>query len=265
MNPEKDNPTFSDDARANEILEVIYAFAGIDFTKKVKISNKNDVLDGIATGVNMLGEELHYSTISLREKEQLLKEIHHRVKNNMQIVSSLLNLQSDKISDPVFLSLIHESKNRIYSMALVHEMLYKSSNFSHIKLQEYINRLVKNINASFYRQECIVNFDIVIPENTGLEIDIMIPVGLILNELISNSYKYAFSEIKNALISIHMTIKDGNFELLVKDNGKGFNDNFNEDSNSLGLQLIKMLSEQLNGKCKFSNENGAKFELKFSY
>src|ERR1043165_914849 len=131
----------SENVRANEILEVILAYARQNFDRKVSIKSEDSVLDGIGAGVNMLGEELKHSTISLREKEQLIKEIHHRVKNNMQIISSLLSLQTEKSDDEKFNALLRESRNRINSMALVHEMLYKSEDLSKIELREYIETL----------------------------------------------------------------------------------------------------------------------------
>ena len=143
------NTSLSDNIRANEVLEVIMAFARQDFGKKVDLKNDNSVLDGIGAGVNMLGEELQHSTISLREKEQLLKEIHHRVKNNMQIISSLLSLQSESTEDEKFIALIRESRNRINSMALVHEMLYQSEDLSKIELKEYIETLTSSVHRSY--------------------------------------------------------------------------------------------------------------------
>jgi two-component sensor histidine kinase len=251
--------------RVNEILEVIYSFARLDFTKKVNISDSDDLLDGIGTGVNMLGEELNHSAVSLKEKEQLLKEIHHRVKNNLQIVSSLLNLQSEHVKDAVFLTLIRESKNRINSMALVHEMLYRSRDLNKINLKDYIKRLVTNISVSFDSQEALVQFELNIADDLFFEIDKMIHLGLLINELISNSYKYAFTQSKKGIITINITRIKKQIKLEVMDNGKGFANDFDTaGNNSLGLQLIYMLSEQLEGKAKFSSEKGVKFELVFS-
>lgn len=254
---------FSNNTRANEILEVIYAFARMDFDKKVTVSEENDILDGIGTGVNMLGEELSHSKVTLKEKEQLLKEIHHRVKNNMQIVSSLLSLQWENVADQRYLNMIRESKNRINSMAMVHEMLYKSKDINRVELKEYVTRLTGNIISSFSRDSLIVEVRLNLEENLFLEIDKMIPIGLILNELISNSFKYAFNINKKNEISITVFKAINLLKLEVFDNGTGFSREVHENS-SLGLQLITMLSEQLNGTFMFSSENGVKFELIFT-
>jgi len=253
---------FSNNERVNEILEVIYAFARMNFDRKVSISGLDDALDGIGTGVNMLGEELNHSSVTLKEKEQLLKEIHHRVKNNLQIVSSLLSLQSESTADIRFLNMIRESKNRINSMALVHEMLYKSKDLNRIELKEYITRLSNSLINSFSGNQANVKVNLEIQENLFLEIDKMIPVGLILNELISNSFKYAFSDRNQNLIGIKLFKTGKLIKMEVYDNGIGFQEGVK--SSNLGLQLIRMLSEQLNGKCIFMNDNGAKFELIFS-
>jgi len=132
----------SGDGRCSTILEVIMAYARLDFSCKTTITNSGDVFDAIGAGVNMLGEELKSSTISLKEKEQLLREIHHRVKNNLQIISSLLSLQSENVKDKKFLALIRESRNRIKSMALENKMLYTTNDLSHVKLQKTNKRLL---------------------------------------------------------------------------------------------------------------------------
>src|SRR6185437_6810741 len=233
----------SNKIRSEKILEVIMSYARLDFSEKTIISNKGDVYDAIGAGVNMLGEELKSSVVSLREKEQLLREIHHRVKNNMQIISSLLNLQTHNIKDKKFLALITESRNRINSMALVHEMLYATSDFSTIKFKDYTEILCQSIYQSYRKPKMTINFSIQIPINISLEIDTMIHLGMILNEIISNSLKYAF-ENNEGTISITLKQTGSKYLLLAEDNGKGLFQGFNQEKDGhLGMQLIQMLTE----------------------
>lgn len=261
---EKNNTSLSQDARANEILEVILSFARLDFSRKVTISKDDDVLDGIGAGVNMLGEELKHSALSLKEKEHLLKEIHHRVKNNLQIVSSLLNLQSDSIVDEKYLSLIKESHNRINSMALVHEMLYKSKDLSKIELKEYIEVLSSSVNMSYSSPAKEISFHYNIQSGIFLEIDMMIPIGLILNEILSNSYKYAFKNMKLGVIHIELKQVKKQLQLAVYDNGVGLDKNFDiKKQGSLGMQLIHMLSEQIEANMKVSSKVGTRYDITF--
>lgn len=251
------------DKRANDILGVIMSYARLEFNKKIEITDKEDVFDSISVGVNMLGEELENSTVSLKEKEQLLKEVHHRVKNNLQIISSLLNLQTENSEDEKFLVAIRESKNRISSMALIHEMLYATKNFSQINISTYITKLSVSIYQSFYLNKSHVLFEYSIDENLFFEIDRMIPIGLILNEIISNSLKYAFPN-KQGIITIQFIKKNNSYLLIVKDNGIGIPPNFDhKSSKSLGIQLVHMLSEQLDGTLTLSNENGTSYILSF--
>ena len=259
----KSNISLSDNARVNEILEVILAFARQDFNKKVTIKDDDNLLDGIGAGINMLGEELEHSRISLAEKEQLLKEVHHRVKNNMQIISSLLNLQSDKIVDEKVLYLLRESQNRIKSMSLVHEMLYKSQDLSKISLNEYIESLCRSVYRSYSQPESNIEFEFNLEGDIFLDIDKMIPLGLILNEIISNSLKYAFPN-KLGKIQIAFHTEGSKFNLSVSDNGIGLIKNFDIDKNSnLGIQLIYMLAEQLDGEVSYENNNGVTYSIKF--
>jgi two-component sensor histidine kinase len=255
--------SLSEHTRANEILEVILSFARQDFDKKVQIIGDDHLLDGIGSGVNMLGEELQYSTISLKEKEQLLKEIHHRVKNNMQIISSLLSLQSDSTEDEKVLSLLRESRNRINSMALVHEMLYKSQDLSQIALKEYIESLSITIRRSYALPGAEIEFNYDIAEDIYLDIDKMIPIGLILNEAISNSLKYAFPDNKGC-INISLSHEGDTYTLKMDDNGIGLKDDFNLERDShLGIQLIYMLTEQLDGKLTLESKSGVNYSLRF--
>jgi two-component sensor histidine kinase len=255
--------TNSNKIRSEKILEVIMSYARLDFSEKTIISNKGDVYDAIGAGVNMLGEELKSSVVSLREKEQLLREIHHRVKNNMQIISSLLNLQTHDVKDKKILALITESRNRINSMALVHEMLYATADFSTIKLKDYTEILCKSIYQSYRKPEMMVNFFVQIPINISLEVDTMIQLGMILNEIISNSLKYAF-ENDEGTISISLKQIDSKYFLSVEDNGKGLPQSFNQEKDGhLGMQLIYMLTEQLNGTVKLGSENGVVYKIEF--
>lgn len=255
--------SLSENTRANEILEVILSFARQDFDKKVQIVGDDHLLDGIGSGVNMLGEELQHSTVSLKEKEQLLKEIHHRVKNNMQIISSLLSLQSDSIVDEKVLGLLRESRNRINSMALVHEMLYKSHNLSQIALKEYIESLSMTVRRSYALPDAVIEFCYDIAEDIYFDIDHMIPIGLILNEAISNSLKHAFPD-KRGRINISL-VHDGNKHTLsISDNGKGLKEDFDiEKDSNLGIQLIHMLAEQLDGNLKLESKDGVNYLVYF--
>src|ERR1043165_441387 len=147
--------------RISEILKVVIYLANLRYDKKARISEKKSHFDALALGINMLGEELKASTISLHEKEVLLKEIHHRVKNNLQVISSLLNLQSEKIKQPDLLETFMESQNRIRAMALVHEKLYQSNDLSEIDFTEYMHSFITYMNSTY-------NLD---PENVRIHVD----------------------------------------------------------------------------------------------
>lgn len=250
--------------RANDILEVIMSYARLDFNSKTKITGNDDIYDAIGTGVNMLGEELENSVISLQEKEHLLKEIHHRVKNNMQIISSLLNLQAQNTDDERFLAMIRESKNRIFSMALIHEMLYITKNISQINVSQYITKLSQSVYQSFSAGDFSIEFDYDIDDTIFFETDNMVPIGLIINEIMSNTMKHAFPN-KKGIIAIKFCKKENDYFLQVKDNGVGIPEHFDyTKSKSLGMQLIHILSEQLDGKLTLDSKNGTKYELCFN-
>ncbi len=250
------------DDRVSEILDVIMSYARLDFSKKTSFKG-DDALDAIGAGVNMLGEELETSTISLKEKEQLLKEIHHRVKNNLQIVSSLLSLQTDNIFDKKYLELIAESRNRINSMALVHEMLYSSKDLSKIEIGEYIDRLCRSVHQSFSKPKSNIKFKFNVEKELFFDIDYMIPIGLILNEIVSNSFKYAFS-VNKGQITVELSRSGKDYKLIVKDDGVGLPKEFDvEKDGNLGIQLIHMLSEQLDGKVNVTIKNGTSYQIIF--
>jgi len=183
---------------------------------------------------------------SLQEKEVLLKEVHHRVKNNMQVISSLISLQSDKISDPESLERLRESQNRIKSMALVHESLYQSENLASIDPVGYLKNLASEVISSYSLDTTIdVEFDIMVHV---MDIDTALPCGLIVNELVSNSLKHGFKGRNQGKITIKLTETDDEYTLSVRDNGCGLPADFDiAGLDSLGIKLINVLTRQMRG------------------
>ncbi|NJD52143.1 MAG: PAS domain S-box protein [Candidatus Methanoperedens sp.] len=203
--------------------------------------------------------------VSLKEKETLLKEIHHRVKNNMQIVSSLLEHQTHYIKDKNVIDIFTESQNRIASMSLVHEKLYQSRDLAKIDFKDYINDLTANLFQSYNSNSGKITLDMNI-ENIQMDIDFAIPCGLIINELVTNSLKYAFPEdIKGEIgIVLHKTDKEM-FELVIGDNGIGLPKDLDfRKTESLGLHLVTILTEnQLHGEINLIRNHGTEFQIKF--
>jgi PAS domain S-box-containing protein len=202
---------------------------------------------------------------SLKQKETLLKEVHHRIKNNLQVIISILNLQSYYIKDPAALEIFRQSQNRIRSMALIHEKLYKTENLSSINLENYISDIVKYLFSTYSSKDDQIKVEFLM-EQIELDSNNAISVGLIVNELVSNCLKYAFPGKTKGTITISASI---NGELLffeVSDNGIGFPDNVNyKDTNSLGLQLVNTLVDQLYGNIKMINSSGTSFRISFPY
>lgn len=252
--------------RASEILEVIMSYARLEFSVKTNISKNGDVLDAIASGVNMLGEELKSSTVTLKEKDQLLREIHHRVKNNMQIISSLLNLQSENVKDERFLAMIRDSRNRINAMAFIHEMLYATADFKFTNFDSYVQKLSRSLVASYGENAANVIFRIKIDKTLRFDVDRMIPLGLILNEVITNSFKYAFKkDDPEKVITIELELdEEARYHLFIGDNGIGLPEQFDikKDAN-LGMQLILLLAEQADAKIKVLRGKGTVYQLSF--
>ncbi|RPI76273.1 MAG: response regulator, partial [Ignavibacteriales bacterium] len=207
--------------------------------------------EDLSTLVEELSERKNLIELSLLEKEVLLKEIHHRVKNNLQVISSLLNLQSNSINDPESFEIFRESQNRIKSMALIHEKLYKSKNLLQINLEEYINDLISNVYQSYFGGSNHLPLKLKV-KDIFLSVDTAISIGLIINELISNALKHAFNdnEVPNGEIEVHLNNEVQNiYCLIVKDNGRGIPDNFNyKDPKTLGLRLVNSLVHQLDGE-----------------
>ena len=206
-------------------------------------------------------EELKRTLISKEEKETLLKEVHHRVKNNLQIINSLIRLQSHYTSSENYQSRMNETENRIRSMALVHEKLYNSDDISKLDAKKYIEDLSKNILESF-QPSSKIKFIINMPK-LSLSIDTLIPLGLIINEIVSNSIKYGFNTQPEGIIRIELQNDCKNFS--ISDNGVGTKLSYQELSeNSLGMELIETLCDQLDGELKFDGSNGFRYSFIFN-
>ena len=213
--------------------------------KKVQLGKKNAIIEK-----------------ALSEKEILMKEIHHRVKNNLQVVSSLLSLQSNYIKDEQALDAITDSRNRVQSMALIHQNLYQENDLTGIDVQDYIGKLCSNLFTSYNIQQEKIKLlkDI---EPMVLDVDLVVPVGLVLNELITNSLKYGFAEKGNqGIIKVQLKKQNGHLLLAVYDNGMGLPQNFSRGSNnSFGYFMIEAFLTKLNGTMKTYNEDGTKTEI----
>lgn len=199
---------------------------------------------------------------SLKEKEILLKEIHHRVKNNLQVISSILNLQSSFIEDEKTLDILQESRNRIRSMAIIHENLYRTEDFSSINFSSYLSNLINNLISSYrIGGEIVLKTDI---DEVDLILDQAIPCGLLVNELITNALKYAWNEGEKGIISVVLKEENNKVSLCVGDNGKGLPDDFDQmKTETLGLQLVSTLVEQLDGNLAVEVDNGTNYLINF--
>jgi PAS domain S-box-containing protein len=202
---------------------------------------------------------------SLRDKEALLKEIHHRVKNNLQVVSSLLGLQSRSVVDPEMRKMFRESQNRIHSMALLHECLYQSENLSQVNFPDYIRELAAHLFHSYgvapERIHLRTNLD-----RLALNLDAAVPCGLIVNELVSNCLKYAFPDGREGEIRIELRkMQNGVTQLIVADDGVGLRSDLDwTTTKSLGLRLVRTLAQQLGARVEVSSQAGTEVQLTFA-
>lgn len=202
-------------------------------------------------------------TKSLREKEVLLKEVHHRVKNNLQVISSILNLQSSYVKDHNTLEILRESQNRVKSMSFIHESLYRSKDFSQVNFSDYLNNLINNVVHTFL----LPDKDVMLMTDLGavnLNLDQAIPCGLILNELLTNAMKYAFVGIENPTLEVKIQEENNSVSIWVIDNGVGLPKDFKiDETDSLGLQLVQTLTDQLDGTLDMKTGDGTKYLLTF--
>lgn len=228
--------------------------------RTVELSVLNDALQKEIYEHNIDEERIK---ASLKEKDVLLKEIHHRVKNNMQIISSMLGLQSAYVQDKKYNEMLQDSQNRIKSMALIHEKLYQSDNMARVNFPEYVKSLITNLYSSYSINKEKINIKLNV-ENATFNIDTAIPLGLIINELVSNSFKHAFPNGQTGEISVDIRHLEGNnYRLMVNDNGIGFDPKATY-SKTLGLNLVNALTEQIGGKLEIRSDSGSLFSITFS-
>ncbi len=203
---------------------------------------------------------------ALKEKELLLKEVHHRVKNNLQAISSLLNLQSSTIEDPAIRALFSKSLDRIHSMILIHDKLYHSKDPDTIEFSDYVHNLTSHLLSSYGITPDNITLTLNV-NNTAFDIETATSCGLIINELVANSLKHAFSDGRKGEVSVACSRDDnGTYTLRVKDNGIGLPANINpKESESLGLQIVDMLAEQINGTVEVDRSQGTEFIITFAH
>ena len=223
----------------------------------------NQFLVGITRDITDRKQAEDKIIASLKEKEVLLKEVHHRVKNNLQVISALLYLQSSNLEDENIIKIFRDSQDRIKSMALIHENLYKSKDLGKVNFNEYINQLISYLSQSYGDISSKISFK-VNSENVFLNINTAIPCGMIINELVSNSLKHAFKDGRSGEICIDISSEDDGFKLIVSDNGVGIKGDINiENSKTLGFRLIDTLVKQIDGKMSLDTINGFKCEIHF--
>jgi two-component sensor histidine kinase len=201
---------------------------------------------------------------SLREKELLLKELHHRVKNNMQVMSSLLSIQAESAGNEQLAELLGESQQRIKSMALIHENLYQSKDLLEIDFDDYITMLAGGLRHLYEVPGVVVSLDIRVT-NVSLDIDSAVPCGLIINELISNSLKHGFvGRQGEGNIFVEFSQVEGRYVLHIRDDGIGLPAGFDVDAAlTMGMEIVSILTQQLDGEITFENNGGARFEVSF--
>jgi len=201
------------------------------------------------------------------------QEIHHRIKNNLQVISSLLDLQAEQfnnrecIKDSEVLEAFKESQNRVISMALIHEELHKGEGFETLNFSSYVKELADNLFLTYRLGNNNINLNVDLDQNVFLDMYTAVPLGIIINELVSNSLKHAFPDRNDGEIRINLRKEEGNtnFVLTVSDNGVGIPEDLDiENLESLGLQLVTTLVDQLDGELELKRDNGTEFTLRFT-
>jgi PAS domain S-box-containing protein len=257
----KENGYADDEA---EVISKSGKIKPVHITASVTLVGGKPIIQGIFRDITERKRAEDKIKASLKEKEVLLKEIHHRVKNNLQVVSSLLSLQSGYVKDRQALEMFKESQNRVRSMALIHEKLYESKDLARIDIAGYIQDLTTSLFRSYGTSAAAIKLNIDV-KDIFLNITTSIPCGLIINELVSNSLKHAFPDAREGEIKIAMQrINDNKIKLIVGDNGIGFPKDIDfRNTESLGMQVVITLAEQLDGTIELDKSSGTTFRIRF--
>ena len=258
------------DTNSNELNNTLYRLFAMILTEKLSLTTlkarqfEDSKRRLLAENEERKKAEEKIKT-ALKEKETLLQEIHHRVKNNMQVINSLLKLQSNNIEDAQVKEILKDSQSRIYAMSAVHETLHGSENLSEIDLKAYLSKITTSIFQSYANDPQKVQLNSNIKESS-ISINQAYPLGLVINELISNSMKYAFPDDRTGEITVNMNKLENELELTVSDDGIGLTEGFDlKRINTLGLKLVLTLVEdQLDGSIEMESNNGTKFTIKFN-
>ncbi|MCG8572737.1 MAG: HAMP domain-containing protein [Spirochaetes bacterium] len=263
-------------APLNKLNSGISEISKGNFSAKIEI-DFDDEIGHLSNSFNQMAENLSNITASrdelqlmqnqlqktLKEKDILLREIHHRIKNNMALVSSFLSLQALYSENKEFKKLMDITKNRLKAMVLIHNILYKSENLSRISVREYIDALINEIKKSFLMDNKNISYIINI-EDISFNMDFMLSCGIIVNELITNALKHAFTDIDDPQVQITFKQKGDQYLLTIQDNGKGLPENFNpEKSNTLGMNIVDQLVKQNNGIMEYHYSKGSHFDILF--
>lgn len=247
--------------RLNRLSEIALSKVLNEVTLKSKEleKGKNQLENIVQERTSELVEQANKLSTQNEEKIVLLKEVHHRVRNNLQIIVSLINLQLDGIENDKTTTALREIQSRVGSMSLVHQKMYQTSNIKEIKLVEYADQIIENLTSLYGFEK--PDYQLHIPSECSLEMDDAVPVGLILNEIISNFFKHCYAG-EYSRFDLNVFEENENIHIVYHDNGKGFMDKIDPTKlNSLGLQLISNLSEQLDGTCYFESNNGAIYKI----
>jgi two-component system, sensor histidine kinase PdtaS len=241
--------------RQRNVLMTAFAFAAVIAIIIGYSLKKNKEKSALLAKQNEIIEK------QLKEKEILMGEIHHRVKNNLQIISGLLNLQSRHIADPNALQAVREGRNRVKSIALIHQQLYQRESLTAINLKHYLKDLMQSIDQSFRDSGKEITHQVACPELL-LDVEAAVPIGLIVNELVTNSYKHAFHHKNKGIITLHIEADEPSMQLIIQDNGDGLPEGFNlQEQKSFGLKMINTLVNKLKASFTIEQDSGAKFIL----